>query len=78
MLDARDLRQHLFGRPGDHLFDVAHAGARERDQHVGHRDVDLRFFFARRHAHGEGAEQEGQQGQQRRNLRVLEEGRNPA
>ena len=65
MLGAGDLREHLLGRNGHHLFHVAHAGAGERNQHVGHGDVDLRLFLARRHQHGKRAEQKGHQRQQR-------------
>jgi hypothetical protein len=42
------------------------AGPRERDQHIGHGHVDLRLFLARRDQHGKQAEQQGHQGQQRR------------
>ena len=74
VLDAGDLRQHLLGRRRHHLLDVAHRGARERDQHVGHRHVDLRLFLARRHQHRERAEQQREQREQRRDLGRLEEG----
>jgi hypothetical protein len=73
VLDAGDLGQHLLGRAGDHLFDIADAGPGKGDQHVGHGHVDLRLFLARRHEHCEEAEQQGDQGQQRRDLRGLEE-----
>ena len=38
----------------------------ERDHDVGHGHVDLRLFLAWRDQHGEKAEQQGHQGQQRR------------
>ena len=43
-------------------------------KHVGHRHVDLRLLLARRHQHGERAEQQRHQRQQRRDLRRLEVG----
>ena len=73
-----DLRQHLFGRHRDHLLDVPHRGTRKRDQHVGHRHVDLRLLLARRDQHGEQAEEQRDEGQQRRDLRRLEQGRDAA
>ena len=72
VLDAGHLRQHLFGRRGHHLFHVAHRCARKRDQHVGHRDVDLRLFLARCREQREQTQQQRHQRQQRRDLRRLE------
>ena len=73
VLDPRDPGEHLFGRRGDHLFDLAHRGPREGDHHVGHRDVDLRLFLARRDHYRKDAQQQGNQCQQRRDLGALEE-----
>ena len=78
MFGARHLREDLFGGYGHHLLHVGHAGTGEGNQHIGHGDVDLRLFFARRHQHGKRAEQQGHQRQQRRNVRALEHGRDPA
>ena len=74
MLDAGDLRQHLLGRRGDHLFHVPRRCAGEWDQHVRHRHVDLRLFLAWRDEHGEHAQEKGADRQQRRDLRRLEIG----
>ena len=72
VLDPRDPGQHLFCRRGHHLLDLAHRGPREGDHHVGHGDVDLRLFLARRDHHREDAQQQGNQCQQRRDLGALE------
>ena len=74
MLDAGDLAQHLLGRPCHQRLHVGTAGAREGDQHVGHRDVDLRLFLARRHQHRKQAQQQRHQRQQRRQGVGLEGG----
>ena len=74
VLDAGDLRQHLLGRRGDHLFHVPRRCAGERNQHVRHRHVDLRLLLARRDEHGEYAQEKGADRQQRRDLRRLEIG----
>ena len=62
-------RDHLLGRSGDQALHVLGRGARERDEHVRHGDVDLRLFLLGRDEHGEQAEQEQHQGQQRGELR---------
>ena len=74
VLDAGDLRQHLLGRRGDHLFHIPCRCAGKWDQHVGHRHVDLWLLLAWRHEHGEHAQEKGADGQQRRDLRRLEIG----
>ena len=78
VLDAGDLREHLLGRPRDHVLHVGAAGPGEGDQHIGHRDVDLRLFLARCHQHREQAEQQRDDRQQRRDRVGLEEGRHAA
>ena len=65
VLDAGDLAQHLLGRPRHQRLHIGTAGARERDQHVGHRHVDLRLFLAWRHQHREQAQQHRHQREQR-------------
>ena len=55
VFDPSDLTEHLFGRPGDHILDVGAACAGKRDQHIGHRDVDLWLLLARRHEYREQA-----------------------
>ena len=77
MLDAGDLRQHLFGRRGDQRLDILDRRADKRNEHVGHGHVDLRLFFARRHGDREQAHQRGHQRDQRRQLRVQKKTRNP-
>ena len=64
MVDPRDLAEYLFGRAGNHVLHVLAAGARKRDQYIGHRDVDLRLFFARRDHHRKDAEQQRDQCQE--------------
>ena len=72
VLGARHLREHLLGRYRHHLLHIGHGSAGEGDQHIGHRDIDLWLFFTRCHQHGKAAQQQGQQGQQRRDVRTLE------
>ena len=76
VFNAGHLAQHLLGRPGHHVLHIGTAGARKRDQHVGHRHIDLRLFFARRHQHGKQPQQQGHQRQQRRERIGLKSGRN--
>ncbi len=71
VFDAVDLRQHLLGGLGDHFFHIGTGRAREGNDDIRHRDVDLRLFFARRDQHGEQAQQQGHQRQQRRDGVVL-------
>ncbi len=78
VLDAGDLRDDLLGRHGDDVVHVLRSRARERDQHVGHRHVDLRFLLLRRHEHREDAQQQADQRQQRRDLRRQEGARDAA
>jgi hypothetical protein len=78
VLDAAHLREHLLGGRRDQRLDVARGCPREGHQHVRHGDVDLRLFLARRHRHGEHAEQERHQREERGELRVLEEARDAA
>ena len=72
VLDAGDLPEHLLGRCRHHALDILSRCAGKRNQYVRHGDVDLRFFFARRDQHGENPQQQRDQRQQRRNLRILE------
>ncbi len=72
VIDAGDLRQHLLGRRGHRVRHILRRRAGIGDQHVGHGDVDLRLFLARGHQHGECAEQQRHQRQQRRHLRMQE------
>ena len=72
VLDAGNLRQHLLGRRRHQALHVLGGSAGEGDEHIRHGDVDLRLFLARRHQHGEQAEQEGDQREQRRHLRMQE------
>ncbi len=78
VLDAGDLRDHLLGRHGDDVVHVLDPGAGERDQHVGHRHVDLRLLLLRRDQHREDAEQQADQRDQRRDLRGQEGARDAA
>ena len=74
VLDAGDLAQHLLCRLGHHVLDIGAAGARKRNQHVGHGDVDLGLFLTRSHQHSEQAQQQGHQGQEGRQCIRLERG----
>ena len=76
VLDAMHARQHLFGRAGDEILDILGRGPGEGDHHVGHRHVDLWLFLTRGDEHGENAEQEGDQRQQRGHPRFLKGGGN--
>src|SRR5690606_33926523 len=71
MLDAFDLREHLFHRHGNDVLDLSCARAGERHEHVRERHVDLRLFLPRRDEHGEEPEQEACDRKERRQLRVL-------
>ena len=57
VFDAFDFRQHLLERKRDHVFDIARTRTGKRHEHIRHRDVDLRFFFAWRNHHRHHAEQ---------------------
>ncbi len=72
VLDAGNKRQHLLGRRRHQAFHVLGGSAGEGNEHVRHGNVDLRLFLARRHHHGEQAEQEGDERDQRRHLRLQE------
>ena len=63
MLDALDLGEHLLHGYGHEAFDLGRARTRERHEDVCERDVDLRFFLARRYEHGEETEQQARQGE---------------
>ena len=72
MFDAGDLAEDLLCGPRDHVLHVLAAGARECDQHVGHRDVDLWLFLAWRDHDREKSEQQRDKRQKRGNRVVLE------
>ena len=72
VLDAGDARQHLLRRARHQGLHVLGRGAREGNEHIGHGDVDLGLLLPRRDEHGEQAQQEGDQGHQRRQLIALE------
>ena len=78
VLDAGDLRQHLFRRRSHHLFHVPRRCAGKWNQHVRHRHVDLRLFLAWRHEDREDAQEKRGDRQQRRDLRRLEIGSDTA
>ena len=78
VLDTGDLRQHLFGRPRHHVLHIGAARSRKSDQHVGHGHVDLRLFLPRRDQHGEQAQQQCHDRQQRRDGIGLERSRDAA
>ena len=73
MLDAGDLPEDLLGRGRDERLDVLRGRARERDEDVRHRHVDLRLLLARRHDRREDAEEGRDQRDERRELRADEE-----
>jgi hypothetical protein len=73
MLDTRHSRQDLFGGRGHQILDVLHRRAGKGDEHVGHGDVDLRLFLARRDQGGKNAHQQRDQRQQGRHLRAGKE-----
>ncbi len=66
VLEPLDLREHLLRGDGDELLDVGRGRPRERDEHVRHRDVDLRLFLAGCHDHCEDTEQQEDECDQRR------------
>jgi hypothetical protein len=72
VLDALYLGEHLFGGRSHHLFDVGHRRPGEGDEDVGHGHVDLRLLLARRDQHGEEPHEQGDEREQRRDLRALE------
>ena len=74
VLDAGDLRQHLFRWRSHHLLHVPRRCAGKWNQHVRHRHVDLRLFLARRHEDREDAQEKRGDREQRRDLRRLEKG----
>ncbi len=78
VLDAGDARQHLLGRSRHQVFDILDGRAREGDEDVGHRHVDLRLFLARRDQRGEDAQQQRDQRNQRRQRVAQEIRRNAA
>ena len=78
VLDAVDLGQHLLHRNGHEVLDLDRRCARKRDEHVGERDVDLRFLLARRHHHREYAHEQRGQRQERCERVVLESPGNTA
>ena len=77
MLNALHLRQHLFRRAGDQLFDFGGRGAREGNENIGEGDINLRLFLPGRHQDGEETQQQTHQGQQGGDGGVLEAGRDP-
>jgi hypothetical protein len=66
VLDAGDARQDLLGGPRHQCFDVPRGRPREGDEDVGHGDVDLRLFLARRNQRRAYAQQQRDQGDQGR------------
>ncbi len=73
MIDPGDLGKHLLGGSGDEMLDVARGSPGKGNEHVRHGDVDLRFFFPRRHDHGKKPEQHRNQRDQRSQLGMQEE-----
>src|SRR6266581_457932 len=65
VLDARDARQDLLGRPGHEGLDVPGRGAGKGNEDIGHGHVDLRLLLARRDQRRKDAQQQGDQCQQR-------------
>ena len=72
MLKTCDLRQLLLHRAGDLGLDIGAGGSGERHDDVGHGDVDLRLFLARRHQRGEQPQQQARHRQDRRERIGLE------
>ncbi len=77
VLDAGNLPEQFLDGSGDALLDLRRRGAREIDEHVHHRDDDLRLFLARQAEDGHHAEGGGGHDHQRRELGV-DEGRRDA
>ena len=78
VFDAGNLPQYLFHRRRHEILDLFRACAREGNQNIRERHVDLRLFLARRHEHGEDPHQKRRQCQQRREPILEEESREPA
>ncbi len=74
VVDAREARQHLFGRACDQRFDIPGGCAGKGHQHIGHGDINLGFFLARGDQHREDAQQQGDQRDQRGHRMTLESG----
>jgi hypothetical protein len=72
VLDPVDLREHLFHRQGDEVFDFDRTRAGKADEHVCEGHVDLRLLLAWCHYHREHAEQHCRQRKQWRQGVVLE------
>ena len=62
----------LLRRRGHQRLDLPGRRARECDENVGEGDVDLRLLLAGSDEHGEQAEQQARQREQRRDLGVEE------
>src|SRR5260370_5953254 len=78
MLDSRYLSQHLLHGRRDEILDLLRVRAEERNQNIGERDIDLRLLFAGSHEDRERTHQERRQRQQRRELVLEEEPRDPS
>ena len=78
MLNAGNFTHHLLGRRGNGAFDFTGAGTGKSHHDIGHSDVDLRLFFFRCDHHGQNAQNNGQQHNQRRQMIVLKQTRNGA
>ncbi|OIQ75805.1 hypothetical protein GALL_425220 [mine drainage metagenome] len=72
VFNAGYLTQNLLGRARHHVLHIDTAGTRKRDQHIGHRHVDLRLFFPGCHRNSKQTQQQSHQRQQRRDGVELE------
>jgi hypothetical protein len=70
--------QQLLHRPGGALLDFFGAETGHRDQHVHHRNLNLRFLFPRQHDDRRCPEQHRGDDDQRREFGINEDTGNPA
>ena len=72
ILHAGDFPEQFFHGPGDAFLGFLGARAGHRNEHVHHRDFDLRLLFTRQQEHGGHAQQDGGDNDERRQLGVDE------
>ncbi len=77
VLDVLDLPDLLLHGPGDDVLHLGRGRAGQHHHHVDHGHDDLGLLLARRQAQGEQAQQQRGDDQQRRDLRVDEDLREP-
>ena len=78
IFDAGDFPEQFFHRPRDAVFHFPRSGSGHADEHIDHRDLDLRLFLPRQHQHSEEAEQHRREDGDGRELRLRKHSGEPA